>query len=71
MSYKSNPENYGKPLFISMMEFKPKYDKCTDERKEVYHKICKYIRKNDKMICTLKNKPCEAWEGYTHELRML
>jgi hypothetical protein len=50
-----------------MMEFKPKYDKCTDERKEVYHKICKYIRKNDKMICTLKNKPCEAWEGYTHE----
>jgi hypothetical protein len=66
MSYKLNPENYGKPLIVSMFEFKPDYSKCIDDRKELYHNLCKNLRKHDVMICTINNKPCKAWEGYEH-----
>jgi hypothetical protein len=67
MSYKLNFENYSKPLFISMLEFTPDYSKCIDERKELHHNLCKHMKKNDIIICNLRNKPCESWEGYKHE----
>ncbi len=67
MSYKLNFENYGKPLVISMLEFKPDYSQCTDERKELYHNLCKHIRKETIMVCTINNKPCPAWKEYKHE----
>jgi hypothetical protein len=57
--------------FRQMLEFKPDYSKCIDERKELHHNLCKNLKKNDIMICNLKNKPCEPWEGYKHEHRML
>lgn len=59
--------NYGKPIWLQMFEFNADYNKCNDERKETYHRICKHSRKHDIMICTLNNKPCLAWEGYKHE----
>lgn len=53
-----------------MKDFKPDYDKCKDERKEVYWGICKHMKKNTKMYCTLKNNAiCEAWRGYKHETK--
>ena len=66
----NNFTNYVKSMndeMISIFEFQPDYSKCTDERQEVYHNICKHIRKHDIMICTLNNKPCIAWKGYKHE----
>lgn len=51
--------------------FKPDYFKCTDERKEVYWNICKHIKKDTIIYCTLKNNvPCVAWEGYMHKIKL-
>ena len=47
--------------------FEPKYHKCKDKRKEVYHGICKYIKKDTIMVCNLNKKPCVAWNEYKHE----
>ena len=48
--------------------FKPDYSKCTDERKEVYWNVCKHIKGDTVMLCTLKNNyPCIAWKGYKYE----
>ena len=37
---------------------------CTDKRKELYWDICKHIKKDTIMICTLNNKPCPEWDEY-------
>ena len=47
--------------------FKPDYLKCNKQQKEVHFNICKQIKKDTIMICTIDRKPCIAWEGYKHE----
>jgi hypothetical protein len=49
------------------IDFKPDYSKCIDDRKELHHNLCKNLKKNDEMYCTLNNRSCVAWEGYKHE----
>lgn len=47
--------------------YQPNYSKCTDERREVHHNICKHMKKQTYMLCMIMNKKCIAWEGYKHE----
>jgi hypothetical protein len=49
-----------------MKEFFPNYDKCLDERKQVYWGVCKHLKKDVIMICSLNNRECIAWKGYKH-----
>lgn len=60
-------KNYGKPIIIQMAEFQPNYNKCIDIRKTVDWNICKHIKKDTIIYCTLNNKECIAWKGYKHE----
>ena len=55
-----------------MTNFKPNYNICKDDRKIIYHNICKNNIKNDYMMCGLyKDKKCPAWQGYKHELKSI
>lgn len=61
-------KNYGESIIFSMLKFKPDYNKCKDVRKEVYWGICKHLKKDTIVYCTLKNHiPCIVWKGYKHE----
>jgi len=52
--------------------YKPDYSKCDRKAKngkplkEVYHGICKHIKKDNIMYCSRDHKPCPAWKGYKH-----
>jgi hypothetical protein len=50
-----------------MINFKPNYNLCTDNRQEVYWDICKHQKTDTIMICTINNKPCPAWKGWKYE----
>jgi hypothetical protein len=53
---------------VNMNNFQPNYVVCKDDRKEIYWGICKHLKKDEIVYCTLKNNtPCIALKGYKHE----
>ena len=52
---------------MKQFNFEPNYNKCKDDRKEIYWNICKHLIKDDLMFCSLKKgKFCPAWKDFNY-----
>lgn len=54
-----------------LLEIKPDYTKCPDDRKETYWNVCKHSKKGGFVICTFTGDKCPAWSDYNDKITLL